>query len=273
MVLGRILLIAGLLIAATVAQAAETVHYERSLYKHWIDADHDCQNTRQEVLIIESVVAVTLDATGCKVLRGRWLDPYTGKVFTDPRKLHIDHFIPLAEVHRSGGYQWDAERRRSYANDLFAPSTLIAVAAGANSSKGARDPAKWMPPNEAFHCQYVMSWVEVKTRWGLLMDPKERSKVRAVLAKCSDVAPPFSDATPSLVVPRPGVVSPDVIQPPGNISRPIQPPRATHDPVRPPRYGQGCDCPYDRKSNGYRCGRTSAYSRPDGRSPVCYADD
>lgn len=34
-----------------------------------------------------------------------------------------------------------------------------------------------------------------------------------------------------------------------------------------------CDCPYDRKRNGARCGGTSAYSRPGGRSPVCYVGD
>lgn len=34
-----------------------------------------------------------------------------------------------------------------------------------------------------------------------------------------------------------------------------------------------CDCPYDRKRNGARCGGTSAYSRPGGRSPACYVGD
>lgn len=40
-------------------------------------------------------------------------------------------------------------------------------------------------------------------------------------------------------------------------------------PRRSPYYGT-CDCPYDRASNGSRCGGRSAYSRPGGRSPVCY---
>ena len=34
-----------------------------------------------------------------------------------------------------------------------------------------------------------------------------------------------------------------------------------------------CDCPYDRDSSGRRCGRRSAYSRPGGRSPICYVGD
>ncbi|MGU9952084.1 MAG: hypothetical protein ACNYPH_07315 [Gammaproteobacteria bacterium WSBS_2016_MAG_OTU1] len=34
-----------------------------------------------------------------------------------------------------------------------------------------------------------------------------------------------------------------------------------------------CNCPYNRKSNGYRCGRSSAWSRPGGASPMCYVED
>jgi len=44
------------------------------------------------------------------------------------------------------------------------------------------------------------------------------------------------------------------------------------DPLRSAYVGT-CDCPYDRKRNGARCGGTSAYSRPGGRSPACYVGD
>ncbi|WP_428031824.1 SH3 domain-containing protein [Ancylobacter sp.] len=39
--------------------------------------------------------------------------------------------------------------------------------------------------------------------------------------------------------------------------------------VRAPYVGT-CDCPYDLKRNGARCGGSSAYSRPGGREPDCY---
>ena len=129
--------------------------YNRKLYGGWIDQDGDCQNTRHEVLIAESTVPVTLDAKGCRVVSGRWQDPYTGRVFTDPRPLDIDHFIPLAEVHRSGGHAWTPAQRRQYANDLSHPDTLIAVSASANRSKRDRDPAHWLPPNGAYRCGYL----------------------------------------------------------------------------------------------------------------------
>ena len=38
-------------------------------------------------------------------------------------------------------------------------------------------------------------------------------------------------------------------------------------------YPGSCPCPYSRARNGSRCGARSAYSRPGGRAPICYASD
>ena len=38
-------------------------------------------------------------------------------------------------------------------------------------------------------------------------------------------------------------------------------------------YSGSCPCPDSRNRAGRRCGRTSAYSRPGGASPLCYARD
>jgi hypothetical protein len=38
-------------------------------------------------------------------------------------------------------------------------------------------------------------------------------------------------------------------------------------------YPGSCPCPYNAARNGSRCGRRSAYSRPGGYAPLCYASD
>lgn len=38
-------------------------------------------------------------------------------------------------------------------------------------------------------------------------------------------------------------------------------------------YSGACPCPYNTMRNGRRCGGNSAYSKPGGRSPICYPGD
>ena len=38
-------------------------------------------------------------------------------------------------------------------------------------------------------------------------------------------------------------------------------------------YPGNCPCPYNKASNGSRCGKRSAYSRPGGAEPLCYQSD
>lgn len=120
--------------------------YLRDNYKHWIDADTDCQKTRDEVLIAEADPAVPLvfearqDNKQCKVISGRWTDPYTGLVFTEAKKLDVDHMVPLKNAHRSGAWEWTFKRREDYSNDLANSEHLIAVDASANRSKSWKGP-------------------------------------------------------------------------------------------------------------------------------------
>lgn len=161
------------------------VPFSRSLYQHWIDADGDCQDTRTEVLIQESLEKPKLSADGCSVVSGRWYDPYTDRSFTDPRDLDVDHMVPLAEVHRSGGDRWSPARRQAYANDLSNPDTLIAVDKSANRSKGDGDPLSWLPPAWGYRCDYVRRWRATKKRWDLTEDRLEGWWIDTVLWTCA----------------------------------------------------------------------------------------
>lgn len=174
-----------IVLAATLCVGAAEP-YKRSLYRHWVDADHDCQNTRVEVLIAESLVPVTLSANGCDVVSGQWLDACTGRTLTNPRLLDIDHMIPLKEVHLSGGDQWDATRRQAYANDLEDERTLIAVSASANRAKADKDPARWLPGNRPYLCTYIANWIAVKERWELSIDARERASIDRIQEDCRE---------------------------------------------------------------------------------------
>ena len=160
------------------------VMYDRSLYGAWHDLDDDCQNTRIEVLLSKSLITPTLDETGCRIISGEWFDPYTGKTITDPQEIDIDHFIPLAEAHRSGAAAWSDHRRHLFGNDLAPDGVLIPVLASANRSKGSRGPDQWLPPNQSFHCQYAHRWVHIKESWHLTMDYQESKAIRELREKC-----------------------------------------------------------------------------------------
>ncbi len=137
------------------------------------------------MLIEESVIPVTFKSTEeCKVASGRWTDPYSGEVFTDPAKLDVDHMVPLRNAQRSGGWEWTKQRRQEYANDLDNPEHLIAVNAGVNRSKSDRGPDKWTPPVESYHCQYALDWEAIKERWGLEMSTVEAAAVEAMKGTC-----------------------------------------------------------------------------------------
>ena len=209
----RLFLLFALLIAVSALWVSTTnaEEYNRKLYRHWIDEDKDCQNTRMEVLIKESLTPVRLDSTGCRVLEGNWLCPYTGRTFTDPRKLDIDHYVPLAEAHESGGSSWTAQKRRDYANDLTHPNTLIAVYLGANRSKGKRDPALWMPPNEEYRCEYAIVWLSIKKYWGLSFDEAEREALHSIMDKCLQ-KPDEAQTNPETKEPAPEVKGKDTGQ-------------------------------------------------------------
>jgi len=153
-------------------------------HRRWLDADRDCLNTRHEVLLRQSQAPVRI--ADCKVVEGRWRDPYTGRIFTNPAELDIDHLVPLAEAHRSGGAAWTAGAKQRYANDLNLPQALIAVSASANRSKRDRDPANWLPPDPSYRCQYVRDWQLVKQRHGLRMDAREAATIRSVERGCQD---------------------------------------------------------------------------------------
>jgi hypothetical protein len=172
--------------------AAETPDgYDRDLFEHWIDADGDCQDTREEVLIAESEVPLS----GCTVTTGEWYSWYDGETWTESSDVDIDHVVALKEAWDSGARAWDDETRERYANDLGDPRSLVGVTDNVNQSKSDRDPAEWLPERQV--CQYVRHWVVVKLRWRLTVDPVERTALRDLAASCRNKQLTFRRAVPA----------------------------------------------------------------------------
>lgn len=163
--------------------------YKRSEWSHWRDFDGDCQNTRQEVLIASSTRSVSFaSGSGCRVVAGEWMDPYSGKVFTESRLLDIDHVVALKDAFSSGGYLWTREQKKVFAND---PANLIAVSASENRSKGSKGPDEWLPSNREYRCEYISKWVAVKQSYGLSMTACESSVVNYMMRVCeAGMVPP-----------------------------------------------------------------------------------
>ena len=175
------LALTAVLVASADAQRTPP-RYVRAQWVHWIDADRDCQTTRNEVLIRDADGRLRFGGRGCWVAVGRWVDPYTGRVFTDPRQLDVDHVVPLGEAHRTGGWRWSRAEKRAYANALDDPEHLLAVSARANRQKGDKSPADWLPARG--RCEYVRAWLRIKAVWGLASTPRERRAIERVLASC-----------------------------------------------------------------------------------------
>ncbi|MBX5485847.1 MAG: HNH endonuclease family protein [Mycolicibacterium hassiacum] len=121
------------------------------------------------------------------VATGTLHDPYTNAVVSFTRgentgaAVQIDHIVPLAYAWDMGARNWPAEQRLRFAND---PANLLAVAGQANQDKGDQEPARWMPPNTAFHCQYAMQFVAVLRGYSLPVDAPSATVLRRAADTC-----------------------------------------------------------------------------------------
>ena len=160
--------------------------YDRELYfGSWTDEDGDCQNTRAEVLIQESLSVLGFrSSSNCVVDNGEWLDPYTNNLYYFASELDVDHVVPLYNAWQSGAYLWNDFKREEFANDMIFEDHLIAVDKYQNRQKGAKDPSEWMPANSDFHCEYVAIWIEIKYLWELTITSSEYKFLDTVISSC-----------------------------------------------------------------------------------------
>jgi hypothetical protein len=177
----------------------QNVNYNRDEWKHWIgQKTSSCGSwdTREQVLYDEAVKDDTLKMTdsagnettdvskACKVTAGTWKEPYKGVTVTDPKKLDIDHVIPLGYAASHGGQNWSSEKKQQYANDLSYAGHLMAVDASSNRKKGDKGPSQWMPANSEYHCQYAIQWITIANNYQLTLEQKDVDTLTEALNTC-----------------------------------------------------------------------------------------
>jgi hypothetical protein len=151
-----------------------------------VEFGHNGCNTRDDILRRDLKNLVVRPFT-CFAQSGTLVDPYTGATINFVRgpqtsnSVEIDHVVSLADAWYKGARSWDPQRRLDFAND---PRNLLAVSPQANFDKAFRDAAGWLPPNEAFRCDFVARQIEVKTAYGLWLSAKEKRALGDVLARC-----------------------------------------------------------------------------------------
>ncbi len=169
--------------------------YRRAAFgESWTDENsapggHNGCDTRNDILdrdlIEKTYVAISRCPTA--VATGVLYDPYTNAVvhFTRGEQVgaavQIDHLVPLALAWDLGARNWTDEMRTRFAND---PANLIAVSGGANQDKGDGEPARWMPPNTSFWCQYAMQFIAVLRGYGLPVDAPSAIVLRGATKTC-----------------------------------------------------------------------------------------
>lgn len=178
--------------ALTVANA-EKVSYKREEWKHW-NTVSGCWDVREEVLNRDAVPGsvkyldkdknpTSSKAQACSIQSGQWVDYYSGKTFTDPTKLDIDHMIPLSYTAQHGGQGWDSNKKSEYANSMQT-GHLVAVSASENRTKGDKGPSVWKPSDKGAWCQYATDWVSVAGSWNISIAQADKDALSSMLATC-----------------------------------------------------------------------------------------
>ncbi|MEN4397442.1 HNH endonuclease family protein [Mycolicibacterium conceptionense] len=169
--------------------------YRRAAFgEAWTDDNtapggHNRCDTRNDILNRDLIDKTFVSISRCPraVATGVLLDPYTSKTINFVRgnntgaAVQIDHIVPLAYAWDQGARSWPQSLRIRFAND---PANLLAVDGKSNQDKRDKEPAAWMPPNAAFHCQYALKFVAVMRDYRLAIDEPSVPVLRQAAATC-----------------------------------------------------------------------------------------
>lgn len=157
--------------------------YNRKDWRHWIDEDGDCQNTRAEVLISQSQVSVEFATSrDCRVIKGSWIGRLTGVLLSDASDVDIDHVIPLSYAHGHGGFSWSPSKKKQFAND---PLNLIPTYDIENRRKSDKGPSEYLPSDKDLACAYIKRWQAIRIKYDLNIAPDDKVIIRDMISTTS----------------------------------------------------------------------------------------
>ena len=157
--------------------------YNRKDWRHWIDEDGDCQNTRAEVLISQSQVSVEFATSrDCRVIKGSWIGRLTGVLLSDASDVDIDHVIPLSYAHGHGGFSWSPSKKKQFAND---PLNLLPTYDIENRRKSDKGPSEYLPSDKDLACAYIKRWQAIRIKYDLNIAPDDKVIIRDMISTTS----------------------------------------------------------------------------------------
>jgi hypothetical protein len=123
----------------------------------------------------------------CVVATGTLSGKYTCTIISFVRgqdttsDVEIYHIVALSDAWQKGVQQLSAEQRKELAKRSAEPHGRRRPT---NSTNGDKDAATWLPPNEAFRCDYVDRRTALKAKYNLWFRQTEHDSITGILTGC-----------------------------------------------------------------------------------------
>ena len=137
------------------------------------------EDTCAEYNTAEYPYGTTLDVIKSNELGGIF-GAYENRCFDTYKDVDVEHLVAKKEAHDSGLCAADAQTKINFTNDL---ENIALASSTVNRSKGARDPAEWLPEHSV--CWYVWQVLHIKRKYDLTIDDDEKTAIEEVLQDCA----------------------------------------------------------------------------------------
>lgn len=164
----------GILLACIITDAH--AEYNRADYKVWSDFNHNCFNTRHELLNKRAIIVTWIK--NCQIKAGMWYDAYDGKLLENLKLIDIDHVIPLYYADSHGLAN---ELKPAFGND---PDNLLITSAKNNRTKGSKGIYQWHP-NLPYLCKYAEIWQDIGSKYNITFDKQDDDFIFKTLLECT----------------------------------------------------------------------------------------